>query len=250
MNTATATTRTMKPTGYRPILTVENAKTTKGEILGWLTGILYLAPHSLSGVMNVCLFATAACIAACLGPGAGRGIFPNVRAARVAKTKLLHAARELFIACCRYDVQKLVKRAAKLGLKPCVRFNGTSDLPWLPMMMARQFPDVMFYDYTKLPKPYLRTRANYHITFSYSGENMAETMDALQHGVNASVVFQIAKGKPLPETWNGYRVIDGDLHDLRFIDRESMLPGETALIVGLRAKGIAKKQTSPFIVLA
>ena len=240
----------MKPTGYRPILTVENAKTTKGELLGWLTGILYLAPHTLSGVMNVCLFATAACIAACLGPGAGRGIFPNVRAARVAKTKLLHAARALFIECCRYDVRKLVARAANLGFKPCVRINGTSDLPWLAMLLAREFADVMFYDYTKLPKPYLRVRANYHLTFSYSGANLAESLDALQHGVNVSVVFQIAKGKQLPETWNGYRVIDGDLHDLRFIDNDSKLPGETALIVGLRAKGIAKKQTSAFIVLA
>src|SRR5260370_1729800 len=186
--------------------------------------------------MNVCLFATIACIKACLGPGAGRGICPNVRTARVAKTKLLHSARALFVECCRYDVRKLVARAAKLGFKPCVRINGTSDLPWLAMLLAREFPTVMFYDYTKLPKPYLLTRSNYHITFSYSGENMAETLDALQHGVNVSVVFQIGKGKALPETWNGYRVIDGDLHDLRFIDRDSMLPGETALIAELRAK--------------
>jgi hypothetical protein len=250
MQNTTRAPRLKKPAGYRSILTVENAKTTKGELLGWLTGILYLAPHTLSGVMNVCLFATIACINACLGPGAGRGIFPNVRAARIAKTKLLAAAYEMFLEFLRHDVRKLINRAAKLGFKPCVRVNGTSDIPKIAMLLAREFPQVMFYDYTKIPKPYLRMRPNYHITFSYSGENIAETLDALQHGVNASVVFQVKKGKPLPESWNGYRVIDGDLHDLRFIDRELMLPGETALIVGLRAKGIAKKQTSPFIVLA
>jgi hypothetical protein len=109
------------------------------------------------------------------------------------------------------------------------------------MQLSREFPNVQFYDYTKLPKPYLRTRDNYSITFSYSGENLAESLDALAHGVNVAVVFNTKKGAELPEFWNGYRVIDGDMHDLRFLDARGV-------VVGLRAKGKARKQTSAFIV--
>ena len=109
--------------------------------------------------------------------------------------------------------------------------------------MADEFPDVQFYDYTKLPKPELRIRPNYALTFSYSGHNLPDAPDALAHGVNVAVVFAVRKGFELPETWNGYRVIDGDLHDLRFLDPKGV-------VVGLRAKGRAKKQTSAFVVLA
>jgi hypothetical protein len=161
--------------------------------------------------------------------------------ARIWKTRLLHANRALFLEHLRYDIERLIRRARKLGLTPAVRLNGTSDLPWLSLQMSREFPDVQFYDYTKLPNPYLRTRANYAITFSYSGHNLAETVNALAHSVNVAVVFDTRKGQPLPEFWRGYRVIDGDLHDLRFLDARGV-------VVGLRAKGKARKQESAFIV--
>ncbi len=61
-------------------------------------------------------------------------------------------------------------------------------------------------------------------------------MRHLQQGFNVTVVFAVKKGEPLPKTWNGYRVIDGDIHDLRFLDPEGV-------VVGLRAKGRAKKTT-------
>jgi hypothetical protein len=160
---------------------------------------------------------------------------------RIWKTRLLHANRAQFLEFLRYDIGRLIRRARKLGLTPAVRLNGTSDLPWLPLQMAREFPDVQFYDYTKLPKPYLRTRANYAITFSHSGENLSESLNALAQGVNVAVVFDTRKGQPLPESWNGYRVIDGDMHDLRFLDARGV-------VVGLRAKGKARKQDSAFIV--
>lgn len=166
---------------------------------------------------------------------------PHNLASRLWKTRMLVEDRQLFLNCLRWDIGKVTRRAHQLGMKPAIRINGSSDLPWLPMLLSAEFPQVTFYDYTKLPKPYLRTRANYHITFSYSGENMSETMDALAHGVNVAMVFDTRKGQPLPETWNGYRVIDGDKHDLRFLDSRGV-------VVGLRAKGKAQKQTSAFIV--
>jgi hypothetical protein len=100
---------------------------------------------------------------------------------------------------------------------------------------------VQFYDYTKLPTPELRTMANYHITFSHSGHNTSDALNALSHGVSVAVVFDTRKGESLPETWRGYRVVDGDTHDLRFLDARGA-------VVGLRAKGNARRQDSAFIV--
>ena len=234
-------TLTNRPKGYRRILAVENAKTTKGEALGYLTGILYLAPANESGVMNTCPMATDACRAACLFT-AGRGRFDAIRNGRIAKTLLLHNDRALFLECLRWDIGMIVRRAAKLGLKPCVRINGTSDLAWLAAMMADEFPTVQLYDYTKLSKPELRVRSNYWLTFSYSGANLAECLRVLPLGVNVSVVFTTRKGETLPASWNGFHVIDGDTHDLRFLDPKGV-------VVGLRAKGEARKQVSPFIVV-
>jgi hypothetical protein len=47
----------------------------------------------------------------------------------------------------------------------------------------------------------------------------------------------------LPETYLGRPVIDGDEHDLRFLD-------PSGVVVGLRAKGKARKQRGGFVVAA
>lgn len=236
-----ATRLARRPNGYRRLLTSANAKTSKGELMGYFTGILYLSPATESGIINTCLFATIECMLACLGAHAGRNVMTNNKLSRLWKTHMLVENRALFLDCLRWDIGMIIRRAAKLGMKPAVRINGSSDMPWIVMLLSAEFPDVMFYDYTKLPKPYLRTRSNYSITFSYSGHNIAHAMDALSHGVNVAVVFNTRKGQPLPESWNGYRVIDGDAHDLRFLD-------DKGVVVGLRAKGAAIKQDSAFIV--
>lgn len=246
-----AAARDRKPKGYRPILGTASPKTVKGEKLGYFTAILYLAPATLSGVMNVCLGATADCIKACLNLQ-GRGKFTRTQLVRIAKTVFLHDHRELFLECLRYDIRRIIRQAAtkewrdangrrRVGMVPVFRINGTSDLPWIALQMAREFPGVKFYDYTKLPKAELRVRDNYHLTYSYSGANLTECLRVLQHGVNVAVVFHVKKGQPLPEMWNGYRVIDGDVHDLRFLD-------ERGVIVGLRAKGTSQKMQMAFIV--
>ena len=243
-STANEGTTTSKRTrgGMDRLLTVQNAKTTKGEKLGILTGILYLAPANESGVMNTCASATPECRQACLFT-AGRGGMRSVRRARINKTHWLAGDREGFIAELKADVVRLVARARRMGLRPAIRVNGTSDLPWLAMELARTFPEVQFYDYTKHAKPWLRTMANYHLTFSHSGHNLEDCLEALQHGVNVAVVFTTHKGEALPETWRGFPVIDGDLHDCRFLDAQGV-------IVGLRAKGMARGSASPFVVLA
>ena len=224
------------------LLTTENAKTVKGESLGYLTGILYLAPARESGVRNVCPYATEECRAACLFT-AGRGNFESVRQARIRKTVWLHKDRKGFLKQLRLDIGELERKASKLGLTPAIRLNGTSDLADLAATIAAEFPQIQFYDYTKIPAPWKRVRANYHVTFSYSGHNMLEALEALEHGVNVAVVFDTKRGMPLPATWNGYRVVDGDVSDLRFRD-------ESGVVVGLRAKGRARRMPSAFVSLS
>jgi hypothetical protein len=137
-----------------------------------------------------------------------------------------------------------VRSAKRQKLIPAIRLNGTSDLAWLGLQLSSEFPNVQFYDYTKLPHPQTRTRSNYHLTFSRSETNDTATLDALQNGVNVAIVFDTRRGLPLPQSWKGYKVIDGDIHDLRFLD------GYQGAIIGLRAKGRARKDASTGFVLA
>ena len=228
------------------LLSVDSdAKTVKGRKLGYATGILYLAPANESGVMNTCQFATKGCKSSCLYTAGRAAIFPMIGRARVAKTIWLHNDREGFIEQLRADIRALIRMAKRKHRIPAVRINGTSDLPWLAMQMAQEFPELQLYDYTKLPRPWSRTKANYHVTFSHSETNLAECIEALQHGINVAVVFDTPKGKPLPDTWNGFSVIDGDTHDLRFLDTHRL-----GLVVGLHAKGRAKRDTSGFVQIA
>ena len=225
-----------------------NAKTIKGQAKGFLTGILYLAPVKESGAINVCPHASQGCAAACLFT-AGRGAFDNVRSARIAKTLAFVQDRAGFMETLAADVARLVKKAEKLGMTPCVRLNGTSDLPFekipcgkFSSIMAR-FPKIQFYDYTKNPNrisDYLMGAMphNYQLTFSRSESNGKVALSILGSGGNVAIVFSSAK---LPATHEGKPVIDGDESDLRFLDPRGC-------VVGLKAKGKARKDGSGFVV--
>lgn len=231
-------------------LTTENAKTSKGESSGTLTGILYLAPANESG-RNVCPHASEGCRIACLY-SAGMGAFSNVKAARVAKTRALHADPKGFIEDLAKDIEALVRKAEREKLAPAVRLNGTSDIPWEALgghhktnLMSR-FPAVAFYDYTKNParaRSYAHGKLppNYSLTFSRSESNGPVALELLEAGVNVAVVFAVKKGDALPATWGGRPVIDGDVNDLRHLDPRNS-------VVGLRAKGEAKKDESGFVI--
>lgn len=227
----------MKP---KPLITFKNAKTTKGETLGYLTGILYLAPADVSGVLNVCPKATDGCKASCLFT-AGQGIYQNVQAARIRKTVLYKSDRDSFFSQIQEDLVQARKKANKLGLQLVVRPNGTSDLPVLGRFIAENNPDLQIYDYTKIPRPWKRVLPNYDITFSRSENNVKDCIAALDNGINVAVVFSTKKGLPLPDSYLGYKVVDGDNTDLRFLD-------EKGVVVGLHAKGRAKKDETGFVV--
>jgi hypothetical protein len=231
-------------------LTTDNAKTSKGESSGVLTGILYLAPANEAG-RNVCPHASEGCRIACLY-SAGMGAFDNVKQARIAKTKAFHANPRQFVEDLAKDIEALIRKAQRDGLTPAVRLNGTSDLPWenlggeLKVNLMNRFPDVPFYDYTKNPA---RARAyaegklpsNYSLTFSRSESNEPIALQMLQIGVNVAAVFAVKKDDALPKSWGGREVVDGDLNDLRFLDAKNV-------VVGLRSKGKAKKDESGFVI--
>ncbi len=161
------------------LLSVEaDAKTDKGTASGYLTGILYLAPGQLAGVGNLCPHASAGCLAACLFTAGRAGIFEEVNAARVMRTRFLHDNRAGFIAALKGEIAALIRKAKRRGLRPVVRLNGTSDLPWetLAPEIFAEFPRLRFYDYCKGIRRALAFAAgklpkNYHLTFSLDASN-------------------------------------------------------------------------------
>ena len=217
------------------LLTTANYKTVKGEKLGYLTGILYLAPAKISGY-EVCPRRSAGCTEACLYT-AGMGAFSTVQQARIKKTKQFFEDRDNFLMQLRKDITALVRKAKKTNMTPAVRLNGTSDIEWTRFGIMEEFPDVQFYDYTKvlnrLKQPIPK---NYHITFSKSEDNEMDCRWALNLGFNVAVVFN-----KLPETYFARPVISGDETDVRFEDARGV-------IVGLTAKGKAKKDLNNFVV--
>lgn len=219
-----------------------DAKTVKGEKFGWLTFILYLAPSTVSvpfGGANLCPNASKGCAAACLFT-AGRGRFSNVRSSRIRKTVEFVKDRKLFLSNLEEDIVAGIKLAKMRNMKPCFRLNGTSDINWAKFMVHK-FPDVQFYDYTKVTDYVLNhDLPNYHLTFSRSEENEAEALLLMEQGHNVAVVFPT---KDFPSHWNGVPVINGDESDLRFLDPKGC-------VVGLKAKGDAKTDQSGFVVRA
>lgn len=245
--------------GHFKLLTVGNPKIAKGEKFGYLTAVLHLAPGNLSG-FQVCPMATDGCLAACLNT-AGRGglmqghtrltlenvqsgIVNVIQAARIRRTRFYFESRAEFMAVLVNDIKAVIRSAARHGLIPAIRLNGTSDIPWERVAVngaeniMALFPTVQFYDYTKRPNR-RALPANYHLTFSLAENNDANARIALDNGINVAAVF-----RNVPDTFSilgkAFPVINADEHDLRFLDAP-------ASIAGLKAKGHAKRDTSGFV---
>lgn len=207
-----------------------NPKVAKNTKLGWGTAVLHLAPANMSG-FQVCSKRSPGCEAACLHFAGGDHLMPLKNRSRIAKTRFFFARRAEFMAQLLKEIKAHVRKMERLGLKPAVRLNATSDIPWErvrcgdhPNIMSA-LPDVLFYDYTALPNR--SVPANYHLTFSLKETNEGDSRIALGMGMNLAVVFPTAE---LPTEFWGLPVIDGDENDFR--------PGDpTPCIVGLKAKG-------------
>ena len=231
------------------LLSTANPKIQKGTKLGYLSFILHLAPSDLSG-KNTCPKATAGCAAACLNTAGRGGMFKKgettnmIQKARIRKTVEFFFDRDQFMLDLAYDIQKAVAFAKKQGLTPVIRLNGTSDLAWekyeVPVFCTKNifelFPDVQFYDYTKVLGRKVVDIKNYHLTFSKADGNDADVAEAIAQGYNIAAVFD-----EMPETYMDLPVINADETDLRFLDPKGC-------IAGLKAKGRAKKDLSGFVI--
>tara|TARA_R110001632_G_scaffold6539_4_gene26728 strand:+ start:5866 stop:6561 length:696 start_codon:yes stop_codon:yes gene_type:complete len=207
---------------------------------------LQLAPYNLSGVANVCPNASAGCAAACLF-SAGRGRFNNVIQARVNRTKFFFADKKGFFAQLYKETKAAQRKATKEGKRLALRLNTISDIAWEKIKIDGKnvfdtFPDIQFWDYTKSPQrmtAFLNGELpdNYHLTFSRSEENESLVKAVVASNGNVAAVF---RGE-LPKTYMGKPVISGDNSDLRFLDPKGC-------IVGLVEKGLAKKDTTGFVL--
>jgi len=242
-----------------------NPKTVKGQKQGYMTAVLYLAPWKLSGFQVCAMAELAGCIFDCLNTAGRGGMARNdaetltidghtiklnaIQKARIARTRLFMLERDVFMGRLVHEIHAALRKADKLGLTLVVRLDGTSDIRWEDIEWCGKtifewFPDIQFYDYTKIPNRNVRHIPNYHLTYSFSARpEFRKYVDrAIQHygqDINLAVVF---KGK-LPDTFMGRTVINGDESDLRFLD-------DKGVVVGLTAKGRARTSNSGFSVAA
>jgi len=232
------------------MFTAVNPKLKKGEQFGFMSFGIHFAPHTISGY-QVCSSASEGCKGACLYTS-GHGKFTKTQNARIAKTKRFFEQRTQFLTELVKESKAAMRKADREGFRPAFRLNLTSDVRWetVPVVVdgveypniMTAFPQVQYYDYTKHTNR-RNVPANYHLTFSRSESNDEQVTAMFDRGFNVAIVFDTPKGKPLPSTWWGRRVIDGDEHDLRFLDPKGVW-------VGLRGKGEAKKgEHNGFVVL-
>ena len=223
----------------------DNLKLLKSSKSEYYSVGLSLAPHSLAGV-NVCQFSTPVCRKHCVA-FSGNGSIPSVSDARIRKTKLFFSDRKAFLADLKNDLEKARDAAKSNGRNLACRLNVFSDIPWerVDPGLFVEFSDVQFYDYTKNPNRAVNFAVglfppNYHLTFSRSEANERTAIAVLMKGCNVAVVLSQFRNTPLPSTWHGITMIDGDKIDLRFLDPKGV-------VVGLRAKGTMRNEASSFV---
>jgi len=228
-------------------------KHKKGFKYGELNYSLYLSPADSSGY-EVCPGRTAECTRLCLNESGMNTMTQKVKGdvinnTRIKKTRLFVEERDFFVRWLIEEIKSAKAKAEKLGYGFSVRINNTSDIDptrlFITNVDVRQnileiFPDVQFYDYTKVKGriELIKQFPNYDITFSYTGYNLDECLDLLSKGVRVAMVFM-----KVPETYLGYKVIDGDLFDGRFKDEKNV-------IVGLKFKRVRNKllTTDKFVI--
>lgn len=149
--------------------------------------------------------------------------------------------RQRFLAQAAKEINRTAKKVDKLA----VRLNGTSDIKLVEMLtLAHEIaPNVVFYDYTKIERKagFRKTVQghDYIVTYSFSEspDAIPNALQVLNRGGNVAVVFR----KQLPDTFLGYPVIDGDQSDIMMLYNRNV-------ILGLKAKGKAKKDTTGFVI--
>jgi hypothetical protein len=236
------------------LLSESNPKIAKSVDFGYLTTSLMLLPSNESGLLNVCTSASPGCKAGCLVFG-GRGRMNNVKRARMRRTKEFHEDKYTFHLRVKEEITGFARRCKRRKLKPAVRLNCFSDIMWEKHKvngknLMQEFPDVQFYDYTKHKVRMMKSLTdpnwdkNYHLTFSRSETNDPDILPILRAGGTVAYVEKDEADFWRAPLW--YKImsqapVNGDQHDLTFLHPPSS-------IIRLNAKGVAKHDTSGFVL--
>ena len=198
-----------------------------------------VAGLSLRPNINLCpMQVVAGCKEPCL-EASGRGGFDSVKVARQAKTDYYMNYRAAFIVQLKGELANFEKLCAKSGVVPYVRLNVISDIQWelrANGSIPQAFPNINFFDYTKVAKRLAKLPANYELMFSYSKAIAYQTQVkvALKTDVPMSVVFY----GPMPTTFMGKVVVNGDNSDIENLKHKGK-------IIGLKYKVAKGKGINP-----
>jgi hypothetical protein len=260
-------------TQFQRFFSFDSPKAIKAAKYRYLNAINYMSPANSAGVGNLCPDSSPVCRLLCLGLESGQASMVSaatnwtnsVRESRKRKAHYFMKERQAYMREMLLHIAKAIRTAKRKKLKLCVRPNGSTDIAYEGLRymidgeLAAQlsavsghavpvgaqtiftaYPNVQFVDYTKSARRFKRELpSNYYLTFSRSEDNESDALDLLARGHNVAVVF----GGKLPKTWNGYRVIDGDKHDLRHLDPRG------GYVIGLSPKGSkAKRDQDGFVV--
>lgn len=204
---------------------------------------LYLAPAKMSGY-EVCPMRSEECTKLCLNESGRNRIDVHenkINKSRIKKTKLFFEDRQFFMLWMIDEIKQAKSEAEKSGFNFSIRLNNTSDISpesfylkcedGVNRNILQLFPDVQFYDYTKVPNRMTLKQKypNYDLTFSYSGSNIEDCFKMLENEVRVAMVF-----KEVPDEFMGYSVISGDDYDMRYKDPKDV-------IIGLKYKKTRQK---------
>lgn len=199
----------------------------------YINVILYLVPGDLLGPRLCINFET--CLQGCLF-WSGHGGNYNTARGRVVKTLAYLIYPEAFRSRLKRDLINAKRAAAKQGKQLVLRLNGTTDLHPRAFGLEHD-PEVVRYEYTKCVAFAIRKNSGIHYTYSHYG-NVAESVWALESGINVSIVLE--KGQPIPIWAVGYTQVNGDEHDLRFLDPVSVDGRGSIVLLTAKRGGFSK----------
>jgi len=226
-----------------------SAKLEKNPDGGDYLALAFYGAPSFASLMNTCASATFGCGSNCLNEsGHGQRHMLNkgvhhVHVARMVRTLIWFKYRDQFKAKAQREIDSLKRKAKKMGVPLAIRPNGTTDLRFEKLWpeLFSDNPETMFWDYTKDMRRNVGLIWNYSLCYSvHENTTDSDIEQAFANGMNCVVVARLKRNEPKPKQYMGRPVVDGDKHDLRFLD-------PIGRFVLLFAKGGAYDDTTGFV---
>ena len=182
----------------------------------------------------------AGCAESCLR-FSGRGHMPSVVDSRQSKLDYFYSDRLGFIEQLKREIANFERLCYKSGVIPHVRLNVITDVRWESKaygQIPQSFPNVTFYDYTKIANRLNKTPDNYKLMFSYSPA--VKFQDQVRLAMSANVPMSAVFYPAIPDTFLGAKVINGDNSDI-----ENLKYRYPNYIIGLKYKNANGRGIDP-----